>query len=103
MAAGLIMQFDAVGANQYEQVMKELGLPLHSNSSSEWPEGIISHVAGARADGGWTVVDVWESKEAFDQFLHGRLGSAFEAVGTLPQPTVSMFTVHNHFRHGVGS
>ena len=100
MAVGLIMQFDGVTAEQYEKVMKELGLALHSDSDAAWPEGIISHVAGGRPDGGWTVVDVWESQEAFDQFFRGRLAPAFEAVGTLPQPAVSPFTVHNLFRHG---
>jgi hypothetical protein len=100
VVVGLIMQFESVTASQYEEVMQELGLALQSNSDAGWPDGIISHVAGGRPDGGWTVVDVWESQEAFDQFFQGRLAPAFQAVGTLAQPTVSPFTVPNRFRHG---
>jgi hypothetical protein len=103
VAVGLIMQFGGVSADQYERVMDHLGLTLHSDSGPNWPEGIISHVAGSRFDGGWTVVDVWESQEAFDRFFDGRLGPALEAVGTLPPPAVSTFTVHNVFRHGTVS
>jgi hypothetical protein len=32
-----------------------------------WPEGQISHVAGPTADG-FRVIDVWESREAFERF-----------------------------------
>lgn len=100
MAVGLVIQFDGVGPEQYEQVMQELGLALHDDSGANWPRGIVSHAAGARTDGGWTVVDVWESQDAFDRFFESRLGPAFGAVGTLPQPTISRFDVHNLYRHG---
>ncbi len=100
MSVGLIMQFDGVGSEQYDQVMRELGLALHNDSGDNWPAGIVSHVAGARPEGGWTVVDVWESQDAFDKFMNDRLGPALGAVGTLPEPTVSPFEVHNQFRHG---
>lgn len=100
MAVGLVMQFDGIGADKYEAIMVELGLPLHDDSGSSWPQGIVSHVAGARPDGGWTVVDVWESQEDFDRFFESRLGPAFEKVGGMPQPDVSPFQAHNIFRHG---
>jgi hypothetical protein len=32
------------------------------------PKGMLSHVGFPNPDGGWMVVDVWESKEAFEQF-----------------------------------
>lgn len=99
MTVGLIMLFDGVSSEQYDQVMRELGLALHDDFGANWPEGIISHVAGGRPDGGWTVVDIWESQEAFDKFFNDRLGPALGAVGTLPQPTIAPFVVHNHFRH----
>jgi hypothetical protein len=55
MTVGLIMQFDGVSAEQYDQVMRELGLALHDDSGANWPQAIISHVAGGdqAADGPW--------------------------------------------------
>ena len=32
------------------------------------PKGMLSHVGFPNPDGGWMVVDVWESKDAFEQF-----------------------------------
>ncbi|MFD3622918.1 hypothetical protein ACFWWT_49070 [Streptomyces sp. NPDC058676] len=45
-----------------------------------WPaEGFICHV-GAPADGGWLVVDIWESKEALAAFME-KAATIFEANG----------------------
>ncbi len=99
MAVGLIMRFAGVGSDKYEAIMEELELPF-DDTGGNWPEGIISHAAGSTPDGGWTVVDVWESQEAFNQFLASRLGPAFEKVGGMPQPEVTPFQVHNTYRHG---
>jgi hypothetical protein len=32
-----------------------------------WPEGQLEHIAGP-VEGGFRVIDVWESREAFDRF-----------------------------------
>ena len=95
MAVGLVMQFASGGQAEYDAVMTHLGLGSPAVQETQpWPEGIISHVAGA-TDGGWCVVDVWHSQEHFDRFFAGRLGPAIEAVGTIPPPTVTAFTVYN--------
>ena len=54
MAIGLVMQFAGGTAQQYDAVMEKLGL---EGDQGEWPDGIISHFAGATPDG-WCVVDV---------------------------------------------
>jgi hypothetical protein len=101
MAVGLIMRFQDVGSDKYDAIMEELGLPFgDAGGTDDWPEGIISHAAGWTPDGGWTVVDVWESQAAFDRFLASSLGPAFEKVGGMPQPDVTPFQVHNTYRHG---
>ena len=89
MAVGLVMRLPGVGSGKYDAIMQELGLPL--GNTGDWPDGIISHAAGSMPDGTWIVVDVWESQEAFDQFLASRLGPAFEKVGGMPQPDVTRF------------
>ena len=70
--------------------MEQMGI------TGNWPQGIVSHVAGATGDG-WVVVDVWESRQQFDSFFETRLKPAFEAVGGLPEPKVTFFQVHNRF------
>ena len=96
MAVGMVMQFRGLGEEQYEAVMRQLGL---TSNRGDWPAGIISHVAGPTPDG-WCVVDVWEAREQFDAFLRDRLRPAFDAVGGLPQPVVTFFRVHNAYRRG---
>jgi hypothetical protein len=94
MAIGIMLQFDNMGADKYDAVMKELGLKLGSNSN--WPDGIITHTAGKTASG-WLVLDVWESEAAFGKFRETKLGPAFAKVGGLPEPKVTNFEVHNRF------
>ena len=43
MAIGLVMQFKGVKMDQYDAVMKDMGL---TGNKSAWPDGVISHVAG---------------------------------------------------------
>jgi hypothetical protein len=63
MAIGLLMQFPGGTAEQYDAVMEKLGL---EGNQGDWPDGIISHFAGAYPEG-WCVVDVWESQDSFDR------------------------------------
>ncbi|MFF9913793.1 hypothetical protein [Streptomyces sp. NPDC013457] len=52
-----------VTKQQYESVNAKL------QASSFWPpKGFVSH-AGAPAEGGWFVVDLWESAEDFEAFM----------------------------------
>ena len=90
MAIGMIMQFTGVHQEQYDAVMEKMGI------AANWPQGIVSHVAGA-TDVGWVVVDVWESRQQFDSFFETRLKPAFQAAGGLPEPKVTFFQVHNRF------
>lgn len=96
MAVGLVMTFKGLDARRYEAIMREMGLTA---TGGDWPEGIISHAAGATQDG-WCVVDVWDSQEQFDRFLNGRLRPAFEATGGQEEPEVTAFQVHLLHEHG---
>jgi hypothetical protein len=96
VAVGFILQFDKMGTDKYEAVMKELGLKLGSNGN--WPEGIISHSAG-KTPTGMCVVDIWESQAAFGKFQETKLAAAFKKVGGISEPKVTTFEVHNRFPH----
>jgi len=92
MAVGLIHEIPGGTQADYDAIVQELvGGKL--SALSDWPaEGILVHVAGPY-DGGWRVVDVWESEEALQAFGE-KLGPAIERAGVdVPQPTT--FPVHN--------
>lgn len=55
--------------------------------------GRLVHVAGP-VEGGWRVLDVWQSQEAFEGFLRERLGAALQRA-QLPEPKLTMFPVYN--------
>lgn len=66
----IVMVHDSPGVTQeqYEQVGLRLTEGRGLNSLSDWPvDGILAHTAGPTA-GGWRVIDVWESEEAFQRF-----------------------------------
>ena len=59
------------------------------------PAGGIFHCAGPSPNGGWRVIEVWESEEDAMRFRNERLMPAFEAVGA-PTPSAPEFwPLHN--------
>jgi hypothetical protein len=84
MAAGLILEFDGVGLEQYEAVNARLGIDMKSGQG-DWPAGMVFH-AGAAKPGGWVVFEVWESQAAQEEFMNGRLGRALQEGGIHEPP-----------------
>ncbi len=63
----------------------------------ERPAGGICHLAGPSPNGGWRVIEVWESESDAQRFLRERLGPAFEAVGVPgPPPRPEFWPIHTH-------
>jgi hypothetical protein len=92
MAVGIRLKFDGATQEQYE------ALHAHMDIDSNPPAGMIFHCAGP-IDGGWGVIDVWESREAFDAFMGGRLQSASAELGDrgFPSPPdLKQFAVANY-------
>jgi hypothetical protein len=71
----------------YEKVRAHIGL--------EAPAGGILHLAGPSPNGGWRVIEVWESEEDAQRFRKERLEPAFDAVGLSQRPTPQFWQVHN--------
>ena len=87
----IAMLIDNPRASQeiYDKVREDLGL--------EKPAGGIVHVAGPSPDGGWRVIEVWESEEDAHRFLRERLGPALAAAGLEgPPPQPQFWPVHNY-------
>ena len=84
---GMIMTFPGVTQEQYEAVLQQLNL------GGRMPPGGIFHAAGP-IEGGWRVVDVWETQEAFDIFLREKLEQAMLNAGMAP-PEVEAWPVYS--------
>ena len=88
MAVAMMVDNPEGSQEVYDAVREKLGL--------ERPAGGIFHVAGPRPNGGWRVIEVWESEEDAKGFVKERLLPAFEAVGAPFPPPPQFWPVHNH-------
>jgi hypothetical protein len=79
MAVMVIQEFPAT-VEQYDQVNEKL------DPANNPPEGLILHSGADMGGGKMKVVDVWESEDAWNSFLEGRLGPAVvEVMGPPPE------------------
>jgi|SRR3990170_2091317 len=86
MAVAMLLEWADMGESKYSKLIENLTL------GGSMYTGAILHLAGP-ADGGWRVVDVWESQEAFDRFFADKLQDAVQATGIAP-PSVQTWPVH---------
>jgi hypothetical protein len=76
-------------AELYDKVRAQLG--------QDQAAGGIFHVAGPSPDGGFRVIEVWESREQAERFMRERLLPAVEAAGAKgPPPRPQFWPVHNY-------
>jgi hypothetical protein len=88
MAELLVLEFDGVGVSQYNAVNAELGID-QTTGEGDWPPGLTTHI-GATAEGGnLIVVEVWQSRQAQEDFMSSRLGPALAAAGISSAPKVT--------------
>jgi len=90
MAVGIRLKLDGGTAEQMDRLNKEI------NPDGNPPAGLLFHASGP-IDGGWGVIDFWESREHFDRFAAERIGPAMAVIGAAGAPDVHEFPVHEHF------
>ena len=68
MPIGVLFEFrGATSRAKYEKSVK-LILKGRRKRLADWPvKGVLAHIAGPMP-GGWRVIDVWQSRAAFNQF-----------------------------------
>jgi hypothetical protein len=83
---------------------QEVDMPVamlvdNPEGSQETPAGGIFHAAGPSPNGGWRVLEVWESEEDARRFAQERLMPAFDAAGVPrpPQPP-QVWQLHNYMK-----
>jgi hypothetical protein len=92
MAIGLRLKLAGGTQEQYDTLHNQMGIDDNP------PEGLIFHAAGP-IDGGWGIIDFWESRDHFDRFSESRLGPAIASLGDDGPggpPDIKEFPVH-HF------
>lgn len=92
MAVGLRLDFANLGTNDYDAICQALNFP------ADWPDGLLVH-SSAEVDGHLRVVDVWESRQQFDQFGESRLqGAMGAAMGDRAEaPEINEVELHTFF------
>lgn len=90
MAVAFVMDFAGGRREHYDAVLERMQL------GGRLPAGALAHCAGETAEG-LRVVDVWESREAFDRFATEQI-MPFAADAGLPQPEVTAVELHNFER-----
>jgi hypothetical protein len=88
MAIAMMVDNPEGSRQAYEGIRETIGL--------ERPAGGIFHAAGPSPNGGWRVIEVWESEEDAQRFVKGHLLPAFEATGAPPPPAPQFWPVHNY-------
>lgn len=63
---------------------------------TDQPDGLLFHASGP-VEGGWGVLDFWDTRERFEQFASERMGPAMAPSGVAGTPLIREFPVHEHF------
>jgi hypothetical protein len=80
-----------INQEQFEAIHKVI-------TAGEPPNGLLFH-SSAPIEGGWQVIDFWESRQAYDAATPV-VQKAIESAGVTPQgpPSVEEFAVHEIIR-----
>ena len=91
MAVGIRIKFAGITQEQFDAVNAAI------DPASNPPAGLIFHASGP-IDGGWGVIDFWESRAAFDAFAP-RIRESIHAASVDYQgpPDIMEFPVHETF------
>ncbi len=87
-----VTTLDVMGltAGEYRAVLDKMGVEARPASH------IFLHLT-TPIDGGYRIVELWDSQEGFQEFLEKRLGPANEALGLNRRTTITVTPLHNFF------
>jgi hypothetical protein len=91
MPVAVEMNFSGATVDQYDQIIEKMGLTPGGST----PPGAISHWA-AKTDDGLRVVDVWETREAYDRFAQEKIGPYSQEAGITEAPEMRVYEVHSY-------
>lgn len=65
MAIAFYFESDKVDQDVYDGLMKAID---RESTHAPSPDGFIGHLSGPKPEGGWRVVDLWDSEQAANAF-----------------------------------
>jgi hypothetical protein len=80
---------------EYRAVLDRMGVETRPAG------GIYLHLTTAMSFG-YRIVELWDRKEGFEQFLNERLAPATQALGIERQTTITVTPLHNLFAPRLG-
>jgi hypothetical protein len=88
MAVGIRIKLAGISQEQFDHVHDKV------NPARTAPKGLLFHASGP-IDGGWGIIDFWESRADFDAFAP-RIVEGMAAAGAEPEggPDIKEFPVH---------
>ena len=95
MSDALLFEFTGVDVDAYKAVNTALGLDP-TTGGGDWPSGMISHTGTVNAHGDVLVFEVWESRQAQDDFMQARLGPALGQAGVSDPTRIEWLSVVGH-------
>ena len=95
MAVAVQIDFRGATLEQYDQVNERIGL-LPGGPAS--PQELFHWVT--KTDDGFRVVDVWDSREAFEKFAQEKLTPILREVGVTNEPAIQFFEIYNYLAGG---
>jgi len=95
MAVAVEQTFRGATTDQYDQIRERMGL----TPGGATPPGALFHWV-AETDDGLRIVDVWESREAFEQFAQEKIGPYSAEAGITDPPAMEFYDIHNHLGRG---
>ncbi len=88
MTIGIRLKLPGITQEQFDAAHDQI------NPDRIPPKGLVFHASGP-IDGGWGVIDFWESREDFDAFQHLiQEGMAAAGVALSGPPDMKEFPVH---------
>jgi hypothetical protein len=91
MAVAVEMNFKGATTDQYDQVIQRMGL----KQGGPMPPGGISHFV-TQTGNGLLIIDVWESRDAYEKFGKEQIGPYSQEAGITEPPETRFFDVHNY-------
>ena len=90
MAFVAVLDINELTIEEYDSIIASMGVESRPAS------GIYLHIA-APMEGGLRIIELWDSKEGFEQFIQERMLPAAKALGIERQTSVTVTPLHNLF------
>ena len=84
MAVAYLARWPKVGDEDPTELSQRVNAQIMTTLGQRPPEGNRFHAEGPTGDGGWWVLDLWESDESFTAFRANVLEPALASVGIDP-------------------